>query len=163
MARLVRGLIAGASAALFVAACAPQPRVPAPPEPVAKTAALPPGYAVARVPLSLQRYKALVAQEIWLRSPDVYTDPIPEMLKSIVVLEITIDRAGNPIDVFVYRSNGYRHLESRALESIVRAAPFPAPPPSMLSGAGEVTFLETFLFRDDEHFQLRTLVRAADD
>jgi TonB family protein len=75
-----------------------------------------------------------------------------------VVLELTIDRAGNPVGIAVYRSNGYKHLETRALESIVRAAPFAPPSGEALAGPGTVTFLETFLFRADERFQLRSLV-----
>ncbi|HZM33276.1 MAG TPA: TonB family protein [Burkholderiales bacterium] len=81
------------------------------------------------------------------------------MLKSIVILEISIDRVGNPIDVSIYRSNGFKHLELRALESVVRAAPFPAPAEGVLDGPGSVTFLETFLFRADDRFQLHSLVK----
>jgi protein TonB len=133
-----------------VAVAAPQPPVPgdvpAPQLPV---------------PGDVEAYKARVASEIWLRNAEVYADPVPDMLKSVVVLEITIDRAGNPVGIAVYRSNGFKHLETRALESIVRAAPFPAPAPGVLQGPGCVTFLETFLFRADERFQLRSLVMPA--
>ena len=151
-------------AALLLSACAPQGRValPPPPEPappLAVPAARP--QPQPQAPLGAEAYKALVASEIWLRNAEVYSDPVPEMLKSIVVLEITIDYAGNPIDISVYRSNGFKHLETRALESIVRAAPFPAPAAGLLEGPGCVTFLETFLFRDDERFQLRSLVMPA--
>jgi len=151
-------------AALLLSACAPQGRValPPPPEPappLAVPAARP--QPQPQAPLGAEAYKALVASEIWLRNAEVYSDPVPEMLKSIVVLEITIDYAGNPIDISVYRSNGFKHLETRALESIVRAAPFPAPAAGLLEGPGCVTFLETFLFRADERFQLRSLVMPA--
>ena len=78
---------------------------------------------------NVETYKSLVASEIWLRNAEVYADPVPDMLKSIVVLEITIDRAGNPVGISVYRSNGFKHLETRALESIVRA-PGTVPPPA---------------------------------
>ncbi|MGH8742214.1 MAG: energy transducer TonB, partial [Burkholderiales bacterium] len=131
----------------------PPPPPPAPPVAVPT----PP----APLPLGVESYKTLVASEIWLRNAEVYSDPVPQMLKSIVVLEISIDRAGNPIDISVYRSNGFKHLEARALESIVRAAPFPAPGTGVLEGPGCVTFLETFLFRADERFQLRSLVMPA--
>jgi len=152
--------LACALAAALLSACAPQPRVAEPPplKPRPPQAALPPPAALA--PAGVEAYKTLVANEIWLRNAAVYSDPVPEMLKSIVVLEITIDRVGNPIDISVYRSNGFKHLENRALESIVRAAPFAAPAPGVLEGIGSVTFLETFLFRADERFQLRSLVIA---
>lgn len=150
-------------AVALVSACAPQqpkvviqaPRPPAAVLPSPSPAPLPSPHPPASV--GLDAYKALVANEIWLRNADVYSDPVPPLLKSIVVLEITIDRVGNPVDISVYRSNGFKHLESRALESIVRAAPFAAPASEVLEG-GSVTFLETFLFRADERFQLRSLV-----
>jgi protein TonB len=145
---------------LLLSACAPQSRVT--PAPSAAPAAVPPPVAQTpspqTQPADAQAYKALVASEIWLRNGEVYTGPVPEMLKSIVVLEITIDRAGNPIGISVYRSNGFKHLEVRALESVVRAAPFPVPATGVLEGPGSITFLETFLFRADDRFQLRSLV-----
>lgn len=154
---------AWAMAALLLGACAPQSRVAvAPPQPIAVAPpVVAPSVATSVAPMArgdIQAYKALVASEVWLRNAEVYSDPVPEMLKSIVVLEISIDRAGNPIGIAVYRSNGYKHLEARALESVVRAAPFPAPAAGVLEGPGCVTFLETFLFRADERFQLRSLV-----
>lgn len=167
-------LLGGIVAAVLVSACAPQSRVAvAPPPAAAKSSptfgaalAVPRAPTVAPVPqvplpAAAEAYKSVVASEIWTRNAEVYAEPIPEMLKSIVVLEITIDRAGNPIDLSVYRSNGYKHLELRALESVVRAAPFPAPAAAALEGPGCVTFLETFLFRGDDHFQLRSLVAPA--
>jgi TonB family protein len=160
--------LGGIAAAVLLSACAPQSRVAVAPPPAAATASPTFGVALAvpQVHLTAQRplpaateaYKSLVASEIWTRNAEVYAERVPEMLKSIVVLEITIDRAGNPIDISVYRSNGYKHLEVRALESVVRAAPFPAPAAGALEGPGCVTFLETFLFRADERFQLRSLV-----
>ena len=152
----------GLAAALLLSACAPQSRVALPPPaPVVPPVAVPAPPPPPPVRGDVEAYKALVASEIWLRNAEVYADPVPEMLKSIVVLEITIDRAGNPVGISVYRSNGFKHLETRALESIVRAAPFPAPAPGVLEGPGCVTFLETFLFRADERFQLRSLVMPA--
>jgi protein TonB len=152
------------AAALLLSACAPQSKVALPAPVPAPAPAVPPVAVPApRPPVQgdVEAYKALVASEIWLRNAEVYADPVPEMLKSIVVLEVTIDRAGNPVGISVYRSNGFKHLETRALESIVRAAPFPAPAPGALEGPGCVTFLETFLFRADERFQLRSLVMPA--
>ena len=148
---------------MLLSACAPQAKLALPPKAPLPTPA-PPVAAPAPVPLprplpaDAAAYKALVASEIWLRNAEVYASPVPEMLKSIVVLEITIDRAGNPIDISVYRSNGFKHLEASALESVVRAAPFPAPEEGVLDGPGSFTFLETFLFRADDRFQLRSLV-----
>ena len=49
------------------------------------------------------------------------------MFKSIVVLDITIDREGRLAQVSVRRSNGYQALENNAMDSVKRAAPFGAP------------------------------------
>lgn len=109
-------------------------------------------------PQTLNDYKLGVAQRIVAASRETYSTPVPEMLKSIVVLEITVDQAGAPLEVTAFRSNGYEDLTLRAITSVVDAAPFAAPEAALLQGKGTVSFLETFLFRDDDAFQLRTLV-----
>jgi len=80
------------------------------------------------------------------------------MFKSIVVLDITIDREGKLSKVSVRRSNGYKALENRAMDSVKRAAPFLAPALTVRGRDGSVNFLETFLFRDDGRYQIRSLV-----
>jgi len=109
---------------------------------------------------TLDEYKRIVAKRIAAASRDTYSEPVPEMLKSIVVLEITLDKAGAPLEVAVYRTNGYEDLTSRAIASVVDAAPFVAPEAALVQSDGSVSFLETFLFRDDDSFQLRSLVPA---
>lgn len=109
---------------------------------------------------TLDDYKRIVAKRIAAASGDTYSEPVPEMLKSIVVLEITLDEAGAPLEVALYRTNGYEDLAQRAITRVVDAAPFDAPEPALLQGQGSVSFLETFLFRDDDSFQLRSLVPA---
>ena len=79
-------------------------------------------------------------------------------MKSIVVLEITLDALGRPLDISLLRSNGYPDLAQRAITSVTTAAPFTAPAPALLQGAASLSFLETFLFRDDDCFQVRSLV-----
>ena len=111
-------------------------------------------------PQTLNDYKLGVAQRIVAASRETYSTPVPEMLKSIVVLEITLDQTGAPLEVTAFRSNGYEDLTLRAITSVVDAAPFAAPEAALLKGAGTVSFLETFLFRDDDAFQLRSLVPA---
>ena len=87
----------------------------------------------------------------------MFTEPLPEMFKSIVVLDITIGRDGALERVVVRRSNGFKQLEARALESVREAAPYAAPGLLVRHG-GSVSFLETFLFRADGRFQIRSLV-----
>ena len=113
-------------------------------------------------PQTLDDYKLGVAQRIVAASRETYSTPVPEMLKSIVVLEITLDKAGAPLEVTVFRTNGYPALAQRALTSVVDAAPYATPSPALRQGAGTVSFLETFLFRDDDSFQLRSLVATPD-
>ena len=109
---------------------------------------------------TLDDYKLGVAKRIVAASRETYSTPVPEMLKSIIVLEITVDQAGAPLEVSALRTNGYEELTLRAITSVVDAAPFAAPEPTLLHGAGSLSFLETFLFRDDDTFQLRSLVPA---
>ncbi len=110
---------------------------------------------------TLDGYKRGVAKRIAAASAETYSAPLPEVMKSIVVVEITIDSGGAPLAVSVLRTNGYLQLEQRALQSVVKAAPFAAPGAELMQGAGWVSFLETFLFRDDDSFQLRSLVGDA--
>ena len=134
-----------------------QPEV-VPPGPVAKPTP-PPARSTARAN-TLDGYKVEVAKRIASTSPDLFADPLPEVLKSIVVLDIAIGRDGLPQQVSIRRSNGFRQLEQRAEASVRNAAPFSAPGPEVLRGAGSVRFLETFLFRDDGRFQIRSLVET---
>jgi TonB family protein len=108
-------------------------------------------------PQTLADYKRAVAMRITALNTATYSVPPPEMLKSVVVLEITLDSVGAPLAVSVLRSNGYRELSQRAIASVIDASPFAAPAPALLQDDA-VRFLETFLFRDDDSFQLRSLV-----
>ena len=129
-----------------------QPPPPSPPAAAARPAPLLP-------PLTLEGYKKSVADRIASASADVFGEPLPEVFKSIVVLDITIDREGRLTKVGVHRSNGFKALESRAIESVRQAAPFSAPAFTVRRSDGSVNFLETFLFRDDGRFQIRSLVQ----
>ena len=159
-----RFLGAGLSAAAMLAACsAPPPgRAPEQPQASAPQAVLFPPLAPAPIirPLTIDAYKKSVAERVARASPDVFGEPLPEMFKSIVVLDITIDREGRLANVAVRRSNGYKVLENRAMDSVKRAAPFGAPALTVRGRDGTVNFLETFLFRDDGRFQIRSLVAA---
>ena len=79
------------------------------------------------------------------------------MLKSIVVLDVSIDRDGRLAHVFVTRSNGYKNLENIALKNVRRGAPYAAPLGLVRRCDGSLNFMETFLFRDDGRFQVRSL------
>lgn len=106
---------------------------------------------------TIDDYKKDFALKIVNGNRQVFDDPLPKMLKSIVVVDVTIDRHGKLSGVTVRRSNGYKELEKIALASVREAAPFDPPARSMGRRDGSVNFLETFLFRDDGRFQVRTL------
>lgn len=109
---------------------------------------------------TLEAYKTQVAESIRGASDQTFDGALPPILKSVVVLDITVDRAGRPARVMVRRSNGFRALEQRALDSVRRAGPFPAPSARVLAGDDSVHYLETWLFRADGRFQIRSLVKA---
>ena len=145
---------------IALGACAPlpqQPPSPALPAPALVMPNVAPQPVIEPKTIALHDYKKGVATRIVRSSAETYSEPLPEMMKSIVVLEITIDLLGQPTSA-VYRSNGYRGLERRAMASVAKAAPYPLPEPELLQGRGSLTFLETFLFRDDDFFQVRSLV-----
>jgi periplasmic protein TonB len=159
-----RGFGIMAACTVILAGCAQQrPETPplqpevVPPGPVAKVPSAPAPRPVKRA-TTLPDYKVEVAKQIASASTDLFADPIPEVLKSIVVLDIRIGRDGAPQQVSVRRSNGFRQLEQRAQSNVRKAAPFSAPAPELLRGASSVQFLETFLFRDDGRFQILSLV-----
>ena len=88
--------------------------------------------------VALTEYKHRVARTSCRPTRGAFTSaPLPEVMKSIVVLEITVDAAGRPtaVSVVVARTAGV-HLEQRALTSVVKAAPFTPPAPALLGGAG---------------------------
>lgn len=159
---MTRLLTACISCAALLAACStPSGRPPAQ-SPAPQAAAAPAPSPAPRIPpLTLEAYKRAVAERIAQASPDIFGEPLPEMFKSVVVLDITIDRDGRLAQVSVRRSNGYKALENRAMDSVKRAAPFGAPAFTVRGRDGSVNFLETFLFRDDGRFRIRTLVEQS--
>lgn len=109
---------------------------------------------------SLDGYKRDAARRIYFSNRTLLFDGAPPpVLKSLVVLSIRTDAAGKPTRVAVLRSNGYRDLEQRAIRSVHDAAPLPVPRASVLH-KGAVEYVETWLFRDDGRFQIRSLAVA---
>jgi hypothetical protein len=158
---IVRGICI--LSAVLISACAPQSRIAGP---VSAPALIPPQLVAPlpeHGPLAIDDYKITVASRIVAANEEVFFEPLPGVLKSVVVLEITVDRHGFPVDVYVVRSNGFRELEQVALASVLRAAPFDGPQPDVLHGAACVSFLETFLFRGDGFYQVLSLVLPLQD
>jgi len=146
------------SCAALLAACASQPGgAPEQRQAYAPQVAPPPSAPRIFAPLTLEGYKKAFAEQVARSSPHLYNEPIPEVLKSIVVLDITIDRDGRLTHVSVRRSNGFKALENRAMENVRRAAPYSPPAFTIRRSDGSVNFLETFLFRDDGRFKILSL------
>ena len=103
---------------------------------------------------SQDAYKVDVARHIHRASPrDSFEGAAPPLLKSIVVLAITVEPGGH-VHARVVRSNGFRELEARAVRSVRRASPLPR-----WDGARghAVHYYETWLFRSDGRFQIRSI------
>lgn len=149
-------------AALALAACAPSGDKPATPETAAPATPQPPPVVSAPIPsykpLSpLDEYKQRVATRIVkANAQHVYDGEPPHLLKSVTVVVVTIDAKGNVASSRIMRGNGHRSLEQLALASVKRAAPFDAPPRQLMrNNVLEVT--ETWLFRHDDKFQIRSI------
>jgi protein TonB len=116
----------------------------------------PPPAPVVPAPADLTDYKTQVARQVVARNPErIYAGTLPAQLPAIVVLEITVAPDGQVQDVNVQRSRN-PDASTIALASLRRSAPLP-PPQQLAAPAGKLTFSETFLFADDERFQLRSL------
>ena len=92
----------------------------------------------------------------------MFDEPVPEMLKSIVVLDITIDREGRLARVdWCAAPTAIKALENaRARQRAPRRAVCAAAAGWRGAADGSVSFLETFLFRDDGRYRIRSLVAA---
>lgn len=111
---------------------------------------------------TLEDYKLAVARRIAQSNPQhLFEGAPPPMLKSVVVVSIVIDSEGRLTRTRVLRGNGHRALEQLALQSIQAAVPLPRP--GTLVRRGVTEFNETWLFREDGRFQLRSTAEAQAD
>jgi protein TonB len=164
-------LVAAAFAAGLLAACASGPGAPgtaaerpapAPPAtgPKAEPATAPPFPAV---PTALDLYKQGAARHISAKNRSrTFTDVPEHFLRSIVVVRIVVDSKGAVKSARVDRGNGYRNLEQVAVKAVRDSSPLPAPPPELMR-AGALEYSETFLFRHDNRFQIRSIALEQPD
>ena len=172
--RRINVIRVGLAASVIIAGCAtqqpepkPQPVVvqpatkPAPAPQVAAPApkAAPASQSSAR---TMDAYKRDVAKQIVAKNSGSVAESLPPILKSVVVLDITLDSEGKAANIMVRRSNGYRDLEQTAIESVRRAGPFPAPSADVLNGSNVISYTETWLFRPDGRFQVRSVAEVQD-
>ena len=110
--------------------------------------------------LNIDDYKKHAAGHIIAISKHELAESLPPILKSVVVLDITVDKDGNLSRVALWRSNGYDDLERIAIESVKRAGKLPAPSPEVLKGQESVRFLETWLFAHNGRYHVRSVIPA---
>ena len=85
----------------------------------------------------------------------------PNPLKAVVVLELAVGADGRVQNASVMRAPGHaRELGTEAVRTVKAASPLPPPPRLLLGRGSSVRFTETWLFRQDDRFQLRTLAQA---
>lgn len=146
-------------ATLVLVGCATTDEAPKPPSQAeAPVAQRTPQRRASAPAVGLDEYKQQVAQRIYDTNSDTFSGLLPPMLKSVVVLNVTLDEKGKATKVAVRRSNGFKKLERAAMESVRKAGHFPEPPAQVLAGRKSITYLETWLFRADGKFQIRSLV-----
>ena len=118
--------------------------------PPAATSGLPPP----KTPLDA--YKRAVAQRILaVNAAQTYDGAPPHLLRAVVVLQFTIDGRGEVSQLKTLRTRDAA-LAKVAADSVCAAAPLPPPPPA-LARRGALEVAETWLFRDDGKFQIRSL------
>jgi protein TonB len=158
LSRFVRPALRLLPLALLLAACAqktpssqPQPPLVAMPPPVAEVPA------PASTANNLGSYKIEVAKRVYEANAErVFTGKPPPLLRSIVVLSVVVDERGEIIGTRIFRDNGDLETRAAALASLKRAMPLPRPTRAVLR-RGQVEYLESWLFRRDGKFQMRTL------
>jgi protein TonB len=104
--------------------------------------------------------RALAQHILAINRERVFEGRPPHPLKAIVVLELTVGLDGRLQRASVLRAPDHaRELGADAVRAAQAASPLPPPPRALLS-RGAVRFTETWLFRDDNRFQLRTLAQT---
>ncbi|HZA96783.1 MAG TPA: energy transducer TonB, partial [Burkholderiaceae bacterium] len=104
-----------------------------------------------------ESWKQRAAQRIHQINHKSLFEGRPEhLLRAVVVVELTVDREGKVTNSKIMRSPGISDLNNAALRSLRAASPLPAPPSSLLV-RGTLVYQETWLFRKDGRFQLRSL------
>jgi protein TonB len=110
----------------------------------------------AAIAAATDAYKKELAQKIAQASTDrMFAEQPQALLRSVVVLEFTVDADGKLLKSAVRRSNHDPETEAAALASLRDAAPLPKPPAALLNG-GKLELHETWLFNNDGRFQIRS-------
>ena len=106
---------------------------------------------------ALDDWKRVAAERVYAVNRAHLFEGRPEhLLRAVIVVEATVDREGKVTRSKILRSPGIASLDTLALGSLKAASPLPAPPAKLVA-RGPLVFSETWLFRKDGRFQLRTL------
>lgn len=152
------------AAGLMAAGCVASPTPPAAPSSSSAArpaSAAPTAAARPAETLSEADWRRALAQHILAANRDrVFEGRPPHPLKAIVVLDLTVGADGRLHQATVLRAPDHaRELGAAAVRAAQAASPLP-PPPRALVGRGAVRVTETWLFRQDDRFQLRTLAQT---
>lgn len=163
-----RSALALALATALAAGCATQaPESPQPAGPKqaasrpAPSAAAPSPRAETASARSLAEWKRSAAERIHAANrSQIFTGTPPNPLRAVVVVQMTVAADGSVQRADLMRVPGHaRELGAVALKTLNAASPLPAPPRALVA-QGPIRTTETWLFRDDGHFQIRTLASA---
>jgi protein TonB len=134
----------------------PTPPAPAPPVATAPQTVPPRAPAPTASYRTVDEYKRAIAQRVLdANAGGTFTGDLPPLLRAVVVMQLNIDANGGIRSLRTLRTPE-REAETLATASIRRAGALPPPPPAMLRG-GAMELTETWLFRDDGRFQIRSL------
>ncbi len=146
--------------ALLLSACVQrrpeQQSAPSAPPPAASAPAPAPAAAMSSASTP-DAYKVEMAQRIYAASTDISSGRPQDLLRAVIVLNVTIDSNGRPGRIAIQRSPGDAEAEQRAIQSVQRGAPYARPSNALLRGAASFELSETWLFNDDGRFQLRSV------
>jgi protein TonB len=106
---------------------------------------------------TLDEYKRELGLRIQqVNSTKVYMVQPQALLRSVIVVRFVVDAQGGLVRSEIMRTNHDKENEATAVASLRKTAPFPKPPPALLSG-GKLEVSESWLFNTDGKFQVRSL------
>jgi hypothetical protein len=107
----------------------------------------------------MAQWKRLAAERIHTQSKQhTYDGKVPDIIHAVVVVQMTVAPDGKVLKSEVLRSPAYAGPEAAlAVKSAYAASPLP-PIPATSASNRPIQVAETWLFRKDGRFQLRTLV-----
>jgi protein TonB len=108
---------------------------------------------------SVDDYKFDAAVKIMrLNAARTFRGELPSMLPAVVVLRITVDESGQIMNLWVQRAPEGDNESSRIAIAAMYRARFLPRPLNLANGPDRsLSYSETFLFNDDNRFQIRTL------